>query len=169
MPVTQERWANIANTYNDVCKLPNGLFFAAMGGTGGVIAADHTITSTDPVTIGSALSVDGRQWVYNINNPILGSGDGTPGAEQTHRAQFTGYCGNGTYLIGWTSADNDPALNQPRVGYTTDFQAITDKHCPLTSGSVFIDGTPVTAWREGDKLYLIGGRHIYEFQINGLS
>ena len=157
LPTTGAVWISEASSYNTVHRLPDGRWIAFLRGTSTVAG--------DPPKLGFATSTNGRNWDYFDENPILHQSDGGGGRAGVYRPGFIGYLGpdehgDDEYLVAWEEShyfDGDARLT---FGYTTDFKTITrDPRGPVNwEGS---DG-PISAWREGDRLYLFSGKFVHE-------
>lgn len=159
LPTTSKSWANEASSYNTVHRLPNGRWLAFVRGT-----------SNDgrPTRLGFAISADGRDFKYFDENPILHPEDGGGGRKGVYRPGFVGYLGKeqgGTekYLIAWQEShpfDGDPRLI---YGYTSDFTNINRD----PRGHVHWKGSDgsISAWREGDRLFLFSGKFVHEMKL----
>ncbi len=159
LPTTRKSWANSASSYNTVHRLPDGRWLAFIRGTS---------NDDRPTRLGFATSRDGRRFRNFPQNPILHAGDGGGGRQGVYRPGFIGYLGKPTtgrprYLVAWQEShpfDGDPRLI---FGYTSDF--VTIKRDPR--GHVRWKGSDgsVSAWREGDLLYLFSGKSVHEIRL----
>lgn len=159
LPTTDTPWANQASSYNTVHRLPDGRWLAFVRGT----SNDGT-----PPTLGFATSEDGRRFKYFDENPIIHARDGGGGRKGVYRPGFIGYLGKNEagrdkYLVAWQEShpfDGDARLI---YGYTTDFKTVTRD----PRGHVHWKGSDggISAWREGDRLYLFGGKFLHEMRL----
>ena len=147
-------WISEASSYNTVHRLPDGRWLAFLRGTSTI--------PRDPPKLGFASSNDGRNWNYFNENPIIHQNDGG-GRNGVYRPAFIGYLGNDEYLLAWHESvhfDGDARLI---YGYTRGFKTVRrDKR-----GYVKWKGTdgPISAWREGDRLYLFAGKFVHEMEL----
>ena len=159
LPTTSEKWANEASSYNSVHRLPDGRWLGFIRGT-----------SNDgrPTRLGFATSRDGVVYKYFKQNPILHADDGGGGRKGVYRPGFVGYLGltpqgSARYLVAWQ--ESQPFDGDPRLiyGYTSDFQSIARD----PRGHVRWKGSDgaISAWREGDRLFLFSGRHVHEVRL----
>ena len=160
LPTTADTWISEASSYNTVHRLPDGSWLAFLRGTSTVAG--------DPTRLGFASSTDGRTWSYFAENPVIHQADGGGGRLGVYRPGFIGYLGPGEsganeYLVAWEEShyfDGDARLI---YGTTTDFKTVTrDPRGHVSwAGS---DG-PISAWREGDKLYLFSGKLLHTMTL----
>ena len=159
LPTTTERWANAASSYNTVHRLPDGRWLAFVRGTP---------NDGGPTSLGFAASADGRDWEYFDENPIIHQNDGGGGRNGVYRPGFIGYLGKSEsgvdeYLVAWQESvhfDGDARLI---YGYTTDFETVQRD----PRGHVNWRGAHggISAWREGDRLYLFAGKLVHELKL----
>jgi hypothetical protein len=160
LPTMSDPWISEASSYNTVHRLVDGGWLACLRGT--------STTAGDPPKLGFASSSDGRNWNYFAENPVIHQSDGGGGRAGVYRPGFLGYLGkNGMgeaeYLVAWEEShyfDGDARLI---YGYTTDFKTVTRD----PRGHVQFAGSdgPVSAWREGDRLYLFSGKFVHEMVL----
>ncbi len=159
LPTTSQKWANEASSYNSVHRLPDGRWLGFIRGT---------CNDGRPTQLGFATSRDGVTFEYFKQNPILHAGDGGGGRKGVYRPGFVGYLGltlkkTPRYLVAWQEShpfDGDPRLI---YGYTHDFKTITRD----PRGHVKWKGSDgaISAWREGDRLFLFAGKQVHEVQL----
>ncbi len=159
LPTTKKPWANEASSYNTVHRLVDGRWLAFIRGT-----------SSDgrPTRLGFALSRNGVVFQHLPQNPILHFGDQGGGRKGVYRPAFLGYLGhdeNGRhrYLVAWQEShpfDGDPRLI---FGETTDFVSITRD--PRGHAKWKGDDGAISAWREGDRLFLFSGKHLHQMKL----
>ena len=152
-PTTKESWNDEASNYHSIHRLPTGKWLGFLRGT------DHVVGMA---TVGFATSDDGRKWKYFPQNPVLGPGKG--GRDGGHRPGFIGYLGNGKYLLAWRDSHHYDSGNQLIYGTTTDFVNITRDPRGYANWGPGGDGI-VSAWREGNKLYLFSGKYLHVMNL----
>ena len=159
LPTTSKLWANEASSYNTVHRLPDGRWLAFVRGTA---------NDGQPTRLGFAFSDDGQQFDYLEQNPILHAEDDGNGRKGVYRPGFIGYLGKNSlgeneYLLAWQ--ESQPFDSDPRLiyGYTTDFHKIRrdERGYVPWKGN---DGA-VSAWREGNRLYLFAGKFLHEMKL----
>ena len=145
---TDEAWAILASSYNSVHQLPTGQWLAFCRGT----------KANGKTELGFATSADGSNWTYFTENPVIHKDAAwSPSAvDDVYRPKFIGYLGDGEYLVAWSEHSN------PYIIYskTTDFKTFTRDPRGYANWGVGKDGI-VSAWREGDKLYLFSEKYLY--------
>ena len=158
LPTTKVPWMESASSYHAIQRLPGGQWLAFLRGT--------------PVkglpTLGFATSQNGREWRWGKNNPILHPDDGGKGYRGIYRPGFVAYLGKlrsgkRKYLLVWTESPAAGDVPQPRYGYTTDFiKVVRDPrgHAKWPAG----DGL-ISAWREGNRLYLFAGKELHVMKL----
>lgn len=159
LPTTTKVWANQASSYSSVHRLPDGRWLAFIRGTP---------DNGKPPSLGFATSVDGRNWKYFDENPIIHQSDGGGGRNGVYRPAFIGYLGKNEsgvaqYLVAWQESVHFDGDTRLIYGYTTDFKAI--KRDPR--GHVKWRGSDgaIAARREGDRLYLFAGKFVHELKL----
>ena len=160
LPATSDHWINEASSYNTVHRLPSGQWLAFLRG--------KSTVAGEPTTLGFATSNNGRNWNYFAENPVIHQNDGGGGRQGVYRPSFVGYlgpnaAGKDEYLVAWQEShlfDGDTRLI---YGKTTDFKTVTRD----PRGHVNWEGKdgPVSAWREGDRLYLFSGNVVHEMVL----
>ena len=158
LPTTKVPWMESASSYHAIQRLPGGQWLAFLRGT--------------PVkglpTLGFATSTNGREWRWEKNNPILHPDDGGKGYRGIYRPGFVAYLGKlrsgkRKYLLMWTESPAAGDVPQPRYGYTSDFiKVVRDPrgHAKWPAG----DGL-ISAWREGNRLYLFAGKDLHFMKL----
>ena len=158
LPTTRAPWMESESSYHAVQRLPGGQWLAFLRGT--------------PVkglpTLGFATSTNGRVWRWEKNNPILLPDDGGKGYRGIYRPGFVAYLGKlrsgkRKYLLMWTESPAAGDVPQPRYGYTSDFiKVVRDPrgHAKWPAG----DGL-ISAWREGNRLYLFAGKDLHIMKL----
>ena len=158
LPTTRAPWMESESSYHAVQRLPGGQWLAFLRGT--------------PVkglpTLGFATSTNGRVWRWEKNNPILHPDDGGKGYRGIYRPGFVAYLGKlrsgkRKYLLMWTESPAAGDVPQPRYGYTSDFiKVVRDPrgHAKWPAG----DGL-ISAWREGNRLYLFAGKDLHIMKL----
>ena len=160
IPTTSDTWISEASSYNTVHRLPDGTWLAFMRGT-------STIAG-DPPKLGFATSTDGRNWDYFPENPIIHQNDGGGGRAGVYRPGFIGYlgpnaAGDEEYLVAWEESHHFDGDARLIFGYTTDFKTVTrDPRGPVNWEGA--DGA-ISAWREGDRLYLFSNKVVHEVAL----
>ena len=156
---TDEDWANESTSYDYICRLKDGTWLAFMRGTTSD-TADGTITE-----VGFATSTDGRNWNYLAENPVIQSGKPWTTASSEYRPKFIAYlgedaAGDNEYLVAWGEHSD------PNTIYSTTTDFITFERDPrgYADWGVGEDGI-VSAWREGDDLYLFTGKYVLEMLL----
>lgn len=157
MPTTDEAWMNSASSYNAVQRLPDGSWLAFMRGTN---------YETGMPTVGFAASADGRDWDYFNENPVIAPGKAWTVNSTEYRPKFIGYLGkNGSneneYLVAWSEGSH------PQIIYstTTDFKTFERDPRGYAYWGIGDDGL-VSAWREGNTLYLVSGKEVHEMDLS---
>ncbi len=160
LPTTGDVWISEATSYNTVHRLPDGSWLAFVRGT-------STIAG-DPPKLGFASSRDGRNWKYFTENPIIHQKDGDGGRAGVYRPGFIGYLGRNDegkdeYLLAWEESHHFDGDARLIFGTTTDFKKVTRD----PRGHVKWEGSdgPISAWREGDRLYLFSGKFVHEMKL----
>jgi hypothetical protein len=158
LPTTKVPWMESASSYHAIQRLPGGQWLAFLRGT--------------PVkglpTLGFATSQNGREWRWGKNNPILHPDDGGKGYRGIYRPGFVAYLGKlrsgkRKYLLVWTESPAAGDVPQPRYGYTTDFiKVVRDPRGPAKWPAG--DGL-ISAWREGNRLYLFAGKELHVMKL----
>ena len=154
LPTTDEAWMESQSSYHAIQRLPGGQWLAFLRGT-----ADSGLP-----TVGFGTSTDGRSWSYFTENPVIGSGKPWTLPTSEYRPKFIGYLGkNGgvdEYLVAWSENSH------PSVIYstTTDFKTFVRDPRGYATWGVGDDGI-VTAFREGDRLYLFSDKFVYEMAL----
>ena len=158
LPTTSKLWANSASSYNTVHRLPDGRWLAFIRGTS---------SSGAPPALGFAASVDGRNWDYFDENPIIHQKDGG-GRDGVYRPGFLGWlgkddAGKDKYLVAWEESHHFDGDARLIFGTTTDFKTVTRD----PRGHVKWQGSAgaISAWREGDRLYLFSGKFVHEVKL----
>jgi len=156
---TDEPWASEASSYNTVHRLPDERWLAFIRGTP---------NDGRPPALGFATSADGRTWEYVDGNPIIHQKDGGGGRAGVYRPGFLGYLGKNEkgkdeYLLAWEESHHFDGDARLIYGYTTDFRTV--RRDPR--GHVKWEGTDgaISAWREGDRLYLFAGKFVHEVKL----
>ncbi len=158
LPTTAEPWVSQASSYNTVHRLPDGRWLAFIRGTP---------SDGGPPSLGFAMSADGRDWTYFDENPVIHQDDGG-GRDGVYRPGFVGYLGKNEagvdeYLVAWQESVNFDGDTRLIFGYTTDFKIVTRD----PRGYVNWEGSDggISAWREGDRLYLFSGKFVHELKL----
>ncbi|MAE65432.1 MAG: hypothetical protein CMJ18_14270, partial [Phycisphaeraceae bacterium] len=160
LPTTSDHWISEASSYNTVHRLPDGRWLAFLRG--------KSTTAGDPPELGFATSTDGRNWNYFAENPIIHQGDGGGGRPGVYRPSFIGYLGKNAggqdeYLLAWQESHFFDGGNQVIFGRTTDFKSVTRDPRGYATWPAH-DGA-ISAFREGDRLYLFSGKFVHEMVI----
>jgi len=153
LPVTAARWMNSQSSYHAIQQLSNTRWLAFLRGTGGEYSADGKWLQDPWCKLGFATSADGRHWKYSAANPVIHQDDGGGGRKGVYHPNFVGYLGKGEYLLCWCES------GAPLYGRTKDFRTVVRDprgYARWPTG----DGL-ITAWREGDRLYLFAGKHLH--------
>ena len=166
LPVSKENWMNSQSSYHNVCVLPpDGTFLAFLSGGGGKTdeKTGELVFPAEFGGMGFGTSPDGLEWTYFPENPIFKSG-------QAHKVGFIGYLGDGEYLVAWGKIDwgtGRKTVEDKQIFYgrTRDFKTIVpDPRGPARW--ISLDRNDVlSTWREGDQLYLFGGKHIHIMKL----
>ncbi|HUT92374.1 MAG TPA: hypothetical protein VMY37_22960 [Thermoguttaceae bacterium] len=159
LPTTTELWATEASSYNSVHRLPDGRWLAFIRGTP---------NNGQPPSLGFATSADGRSWDYFDENPIIHQDVGGGGRNGVYRPGFIGYLGKNesgvdAYLVAWQESVHFDGDTRLIYGCTTDFKTVTRD----PRGHVNWRGSDgaISAWREGDRLYLFAGKSVHEMKL----
>ena len=160
LPTTTKPWANEASSYNTVHRLPDGRWLAFIRGTSNV--------GGEPTKLGFATSKEGRHFDYFNENPVIHQNDGGGGRTGVYRPAFIGYLGKNEaggdhYLVAWQESNHFDSDTRLIFGTTTDFKTVTRD----PRGHVNWKGSdgPISAWREGDRLYLFSGKFVHEMKL----
>ncbi len=163
LPVSRENWMNSQSSYHSVCVLPDGTFLAFLSGGGG-----ETDEKTGKLIfpyggLGFGTSRDGIDWTYFPENPVFDH-------EQAHKVGFIGYFGDGEYLVVWGKiswGDARKTIEEKQIlyGTTKDFKTIVpDARGPARW--ISLDrGDVLSPWREGNRLYLFGGKYVHVIEL----
>ncbi|NQT93292.1 MAG: hypothetical protein HQ559_11070 [Lentisphaerae bacterium] len=158
---TNEDWAKLSSSYNAVQQLPDGTWLAFCRGT----------KSNGMTELGFATSTDGKHWGYMSENPVIHKDApwSPQAADDVYRPKFIGYLGkNGEgkdeYLVAWSETDGHASII---YGKTTDFITFERDSRGYVNWGGNTDGM-VSAWREGDKLYLFSGQYVYTMDLSGV-
>jgi len=159
---TDEDWANESTSYDYICRLVDGTWLAFMRGT---TADDSDGTVTE---LGFASSSDGSNWNYFAENPVIETSKPWTTSASEYRPKFIGYLGSngsgdGEYLVAWAEHGN------PQIVYskTTDFKTFTRDLRGYATWGVGDDGI-VSAWREGNNLYLFSGVNLNTIDLSAV-
>ena len=161
LPTTHESWINSQSSYNAIQRLPNGEWLAFLRGT--------SDAAGEPTKLGFATSLDGRDWAYFDENPVIHQGPGGNGGKAgVDRPGFVAYLGEndeGTdeYLVAWSEADYFDSNVEMIYATTTDF--LTFERDPRGYANWFAGDGIVNAWREGNRLYLFTGKLVHEMVL----
>ena len=150
LQTTDELWMESQSSYHAIQRLPNGQWLAFLRGTSDLGAP----------TVGFGTSTNGRDWTYFPENPVIASGKAWTVATSEYRPKFIGYLGNDEYMVAWAEHSN------PNIIYskTTDFKTFQRDARGYAAWGVGDDGI-VSAWREGDRLYLFTGKNVCEMVL----
>jgi len=154
LPTTEKKWMNSQSSYHAIQRLADGQWLAFMRGT-----------SVDQIVqLGFATSTDGRAWNYLPENPVIHQNDGGGGQKGIYRPYFVGYLGKDNsgkhkYLVVWGESPEEADVPKVMYGYTTDFIKIQRDPRGYAGWTMASDG-PISAWREGNRLYLFSGKHV---------
>jgi hypothetical protein len=151
LPTTDALWMESQSSYHAVQRLPDGQWLAFMRGT----------PVTGGPTVGFGTSSDGRNWNYFAENPVIAPGKSWTVSTSEYRPKFVGYLGEGDYLVAWAEHSH------PQIIYstTTDFKTFTRDPRGCGNWGTGDDGL-VSAWREGNELYLFSGKNIHRMALN---
>ena len=89
--------------------------------------------------------------------------DGPEGKKGVYRPHFVGYLGEGEYLLCWSESPASADVPEIQYGYTSDFKKI--RRDPRGYAKWRASDGPVTAWREGNRLYLFAGKHVHTMEL----
>ena len=163
LPVSKENWMNSQSSYHSVCVLPDGTFLAFLAGGGGKEDKETGQLTFPYGGLGFGTSTDGLDWTYFSENPIFEK-------DTAHKVGFIGYLGDGEYLvvwgrINWGGGRKTVEEKQIFYGKTRDFKTIEpDPRGPARWSSLDRNDL-LSPWREGNKLYLFGGKHIHVMEL----
>jgi len=155
LPTTSAEWMKSASSYHAIQRLPDGQWLAFLRGTP---------TRYPGPTVGFATSDDGRTWKFRDENPVIAPGKPWTDRANEYRPAFIGYLGRNAagqheYLVAWSEH------SEPHVIYsrTTDFRSFRrdPRGYARWKGA---DGL-VSAWREGDYLYLFAGSSLHVMEL----
>jgi hypothetical protein len=164
LPTVEEHWSREASSYHAIQRLPHPLanghaWLGFLRGTApdwstGAIAA-----------VGFASSSDGRNWTHFAENPLITRDREWTVDTTEYRPKFIGYLGKDEsnedeYLVAWAEHSN------PHIIYskTTDFKTFQRDSRGYANWGIG-QGGRVSAWREGDRLYLFTGNSVHEMVL----
>ena len=153
LPTTKEPWMASESSYHAIQRLADGRWLAFLRGT----------PQLGPPQLGFAVSRDGRAWDYFPENPVIRQPDGPEGKKGVYRPHFVGYLGEGEYLLCWSESPASADVPEIQYGYTSDFKKI--RRDPRGYAKWRASDGPVTAWREGNRLYLFAGKHVRTMEL----
>lgn len=151
LPTTEESWMKSQSSYHAVQRLPGGLWLAFLRGTP---------TEGPGPTVGFATSSNGRRWEFFPENPRIEPGRPWTVDTSEYRPRFTGYLGDGEYLVAWAEHSNPHTI----YSRTRDFETFERDARGYAQWGIGDDGI-VSAWREGDRLYLFSGTQVHEMLL----
>ena len=159
LPTTDEPWMESQSSYHAIQRLPNGQWLAFLRGTN---------DTTGQPTVGFGTSLDGRNWNYFSENPVIAPGKPWTVDTNEYRPKFIGYLGKNEadedeYLVAWSENSH------PQIIYskTTDFKTFERDSRGYAVWGTGDDGI-VSVRREGDMLYLFSGKHVHTMDLTGL-
>ena len=160
LTTTDEAWMESQSSYHAVQRLPDedGTWLAFCRGT-----------KTDGTTeLGFATATDGKNFTYTAASPTMTSSKDWTTPTSEYRPKFIGYLGeNGSgedeYLVAWSEGTH------PEIIYskTTDFITFERDSRGYADWAVGEDAI-VSAYREGDTLYLFSGKYVHEMDLSGV-
>jgi len=158
LPTTDEQWMESQSSYHAIQRLPDGQWLAFMRGT----------PITGGPTVGFGTSTDGRTWDYFAENPVIAQGKAWAEDSSEYRPKFIGYLGKNEsnedeYLVVWSEHSN------PHIIYskTTDFISFERDSRGYADWGTGDDGI-VSAYRQGDTLFLFSGKYVHEMDLSGV-
>ena len=156
LPTTDEPWMQSQSSYHAIQRLPDGQWLAFMRGT----------PVTGGPTVGFGTSTNGRSWDYFPQNPVIAPGKSWTVDTTEYRPKFIGYLGKNEsnedeYLVAWAEHSN------PHIIYskTTDFISFERDPRGYADWGIGDDGI-VSAYRQGDTLYLFSGKNVYTMPLD---
>lgn len=112
----------------------------------------------DLCKLGFATSADGAHWDYFAENPVIHQHDGDGGGTGNYRPHFVGWLGSGEYLLCWSEYARGRGV-KPIYGRTRDFKTV--QRDPRGYANWPVSDGLVSAWREGNRLYLFAGHKLH--------
>ncbi len=165
LPVSKENWMNSQSSYHGIYVLPDGTFLAFLSGGGGKTDEETGKLVFPYGGMGFGASRDGLEWEYFPENPIFKQGE-------CHKVGFIGYLGDGEYLvvwgrINWVGGEVRRTVEEKQIFYgtTKDFKTIVPDPRGPAHWSSLDRNDMLSTWREGNKLFIFGGKHIHVMEL----
>lgn len=169
LPTTSERWMNSQSSYHLVFRGIDNYWMAFLRGTGGeysIINDRKTKWTQDTTKLGFGRSINGIDWQYFEENPIIESAKFKFSNDGVFRPGFIAVIRNGTYLISWLESKYYDMNTMLAFGITNDFKTVY-RLGQLWKGIKYSDG--ISVLRKGDAIYVITGNRLYIMRNKNLQ
>jgi hypothetical protein len=163
LPNTVERWMNSQSSYHAIQRLPNGIWLACLRGTGGEYTSAGE-WKQDVTKIGFAVSRDGRKWQLLPDQPAIYAGGPNGRRDGCYRPWFVLPLAPDRFGVCWGESEFYDKNFSFAWGATSDFKTFKRDDNPAFKWHG--EDGPACVWREGDRLWIFGGKKVSEFGVS---